>query len=116
MLLLVRSDEEWEALDDEARDYGAIMAFWGRLAASGRLLEGYELQPARTARTVSRDSERVVVTDGPFMEAKETIGGYGIVEVPDLEAAVEIARDWPARAHRVEIRPLTDRDGHQDRT
>jgi hypothetical protein len=108
MLLLARSDEEWEALGDEARDYGAIMAFWGRLAASGRLLEGYELQPARTARTVSRDAGRVVVTDGPFMEAKETIGGYGIVEVPDLEAAVEIARDWPARCHRVEIRPLAD--------
>jgi hypothetical protein len=109
MLLLVRSDEDWEAMGEEERDYGSVMAFWGRLAQSGRLLGGDELQPARTATTVSWGSGRPIVTDGPFMEAKETIGGYGIIDVPDLDAAIEIARSWPARGHKVEIRPIVDR-------
>ena len=109
MLLLVRSDEDWEAMGDEGRDYGSIMAFWGRLAQSGQLLGGEELQPARTATTVGWESGRPLVTDGPFMEAKETIGGYGIIDVPDLDAAIEIARSWPAHSHKVEIRPIVQR-------
>ena len=55
------------------------------------------------------ESGRPLVTDGPFMEAKETIGGYGIIDVPDLDAAIEIARGWPAQSHRVEIRPIVQR-------
>ena len=47
--------------------------------------------------------------DGPFMEAKESIGGYGIVEVDDLDAAIALARSWPARGHKVEIRPIVPR-------
>lgn len=109
MLLLVRSDEEWEALGEEGQDYGSIMAWWARLAASGRLLGGHELRAARTARTVSWDSGRTLVTDGPFMEVKETIGGYGVIDVPDMQAAVEIASSWPARGHKVEIRPIVER-------
>jgi len=109
MLLLVRSDEDWEAMGDEGRDYGSIMAFWGRLAQSGQLLGGEELQPARTATTVGWESGRPLVTDGPFMEAKETIGGYGIIDVPDLDAAIEIARSWPAHSHKVEIRSIVQR-------
>ena len=109
MLLLVRSDEEWEALGEEGQDYASIVAWWGRLAAGGHLLGGHELRPARTARTVSWDSGRPLVTDGPFMEVKETIGGYGVIEVPDIEAAVEIASTWPGRGHKVEIRPIVER-------
>ena len=109
MLLLVRSDEDWEAMGEEGRDYGSIMAFWGRLAQSGQLLGGEELQPARTATTVGWESGRPLVTDGPFMEAKETIGGYGIIDVPDLDAAIEIAQSWPAHSHKVEIRPIVQR-------
>jgi len=109
MLLLVRSDEDWEVMGEEGRDYASIMAFWGRIAQTGQLLGGEELQPARTATTVSWESGRPIVTDGPFMEAKETIGGYGIIDVPDLDAAIEIARGWPAQSHRVEIRPIVQR-------
>jgi hypothetical protein len=47
--------------------------------------------------------------DGPFMEAKETIGGYGVVEVDDLDAAIAIAKAWPGRGHKVEIRPIVPR-------
>jgi hypothetical protein len=106
LLMLVRSDEEWEALTDEERDYPAIHRWWGELAGRGVLRGGEELQSARTATTVSWDGGRPILTDGPFLEAKETVAGFGIVEVPDLDAAIEIASTWPARGHRVEIRPI----------
>ena len=109
MLMLIRSDEEWEALSDDERDYGAIMQWWGGLAESGVLEGGAELQSARTATTVYWDESRPVITDGPFMESKETIGGFGLLDVPDLDAALEIAKTWPARGHRVEIRPIVPR-------
>jgi len=109
MLMLVRSDAEWEALTDEERDYEAIGRWFGQLAERGVLQGGAELQAARTATTVSWEGARPVLTDGPFMEAKETIGGFGVVDVPDLDAAIEIARTWPARGHRVEIRPIVQR-------
>lgn len=105
VLLLVRNDAEWEALGEKGRDYGAIMQWWADLAESGRLVGGDELAPVDTATTVSWQDGRALVTDGPFMEAKESIGGFGTVDVPDLDAALAIARSWPARAHKVEIRP-----------
>ena len=104
--MLVRSDEEWEAMSDEERDYPAIMRWFGELAQRGVVRGGEELQPARTATTVSWDGERPMLTDGPFMEAKEMIGGFCTVEVPDLDAAIDLAKTWPARSHKVEIRPI----------
>jgi hypothetical protein len=109
MLLLVRSDEEWEALGDDERDYEAIGRFWAEQAQSGRLLSGYELQPARTATTVALDEGRSIILDGPYLETKETIGGYAIIDVEDLDAAIAVAKTWPARGHKVEIRPVVER-------
>jgi hypothetical protein len=106
VLMLVRSDDAWEALTDEERDYPAIMRWFGELAQQGVLQGGAELAPARTATTVSWQGGSSILTDGPFMEAKESVGGFAIVEVPDLDAAIEIAGQWPARGHRVEIRPM----------
>jgi hypothetical protein len=109
MLMLVRNDEEWEALGEDGRDYDAIMRWWGDLAQSGKLVTGHELQPARTATTVEWHDGNSIITDGPFLEAKEVIGGYGIIDVPDLDAALEVARGWPAVGHKVEIRPIVER-------
>jgi hypothetical protein len=111
MMLLIRSDDDWEALTDEERDYAAIHRFWREAAAGGAVVGGHQLHPARTATTVSWPAGSPVVTDGPFMESKETIGGYGILDVPDLDAALAIARRWPARGHRVEIRPVVEEPG-----
>ena len=113
MLLLVRNDEAWESLSDAERHYEAISRWWMEHARAGHVVGGYELQPARTATTVRWQDGKPVITDGPFMETKETIGGYGIVDVPDLDAALAIARTWPARDHAVEIRPIVGREGAQ---
>jgi hypothetical protein len=69
----------------------------------GRLVGGYALQPSTTATSVRGD----VVTDGPFIEAKEVVAGFYLVEARDLDHALEIAkRDPSTRRGGVEVRPL----------
>jgi hypothetical protein len=108
MMMLVRDDDQWEALSDGDRDMDAIRRWWGGLVERGVLRGGEQLQPARTATTIVWKQGDPVITDGPFMETKETIGGYGIIDVPDLDSAIEIARSWPAVGHKVEIRPVIE--------
>jgi hypothetical protein len=77
---------------------------------------GAELQPPSTATTVkaTEDGGQPVVVDGPFSEAKESIGGFSIIDVPDLDAAIALARTWPSLAFpgvAVEIRPIVDHSG-----
>lgn len=106
MMLLTRVDAEWEALTDAERDKTAINRWWATHARAGHIVGGHELQPARTATTIRWEGGKPVIVDGPFMEAKETIGGFGILEVADLDAAIAIAKSWPGRGHKVEIRPV----------
>jgi len=68
---------------------------------------GNALQSISTATSVRRDSAgRLAVTDGPFAETKETLGGYYLIEAADLDAAIEIAKQVPARFGGVEVRPI----------
>lgn len=68
----------------------------------GKIIEGRALQPTSTATTVRND----VVTDGPFVETKEALGGYYLIEARDLDHALEIAKLTPARFGGVEVRPI----------
>ena len=67
---------------------------------------GAELQPTRTATTVRKFSGKTTVLDGPFIEAKESVGGFSIFELPDRAAAIELAKTWPGYA--IEIRPIRE--------
>jgi len=73
---------------------------------------GAELQPVETATTVKYGEAGTVVVDGPFSEAKEVIGGFSIIDVPDMDAAIALAKSWPSLdlpGSSVEIRPaITD--------
>jgi hypothetical protein len=71
-----------------------------------KLLGGEALEPTPTATTV-RGSE---VTDGPFVETKEALGGYYVIEAPDLDTALAVARTCPARFGGVEVRPVMSFD------
>jgi hypothetical protein len=67
--------------------------------------QGAELQPVETATTVKTGG---VVVDGPFNEAKEVIGGFTVIDVPDLDAAIALAKTWPGielPGVAIEIRP-----------
>src|SRR3989442_347810 len=66
---------------------------------------GAELQPTRTATTIRKSSTgKVSVIDGPFIESKESVGGFAIFEVEDLDKAIAIAKSWPGGD--VEVRPI----------
>ncbi len=67
---------------------------------------GAQLQHPRGAKTVRKRNGAILVTDGPFIEAKEGIGGVAIMEVGDREVALELARSWPAGD--VEVRPVVE--------
>ncbi|WP_125776509.1 YciI family protein [Antribacter gilvus] len=74
------------------------------LLRSGAMVAAFGLQPSAMATTVSRDT----ITDGPFVDAKEVVAGFCIIEAPDLDAALKIARENPAARHggSVEVRPV----------
>jgi hypothetical protein len=67
---------------------------------------GAELQPTRTATTIRKSTGKVTVVDGPFIEAKESVGGFSILELPDKAAAVALAKTWPG--YGIEIRPVAE--------
>ncbi|HUG05573.1 MAG TPA: YciI family protein [Candidatus Limnocylindria bacterium] len=67
---------------------------------------GAELQPTRTATTIRKTTGEVTVVDGPFIESKESVGGFSIIEVPDREAAIALAKTWPG--YGIEIRDVVE--------
>ena len=97
---------------DEAEQralYERIGSWWNEHAQRGEILEGHELQGVETATTVRRGGNgNVTVVDGPFIEAKESVGGYAIIDVPDLDAAIALVSGWPG-PDALEIRPLVVR-------
>jgi hypothetical protein len=96
---LGRSEAERNALSEK------IGAWWGEHAQAGEILSGEQLQGAETATTVRHDHGTVTIVDGPFIEAKEQVGGYGVIDVKDLDAALELAKSWPWGGV-VEVRPI----------
>jgi hypothetical protein len=70
----------------------------------GEILGGNALQPTSTATTIRDD----IVTDGPFTETKEALGGFYLIEARDLDHALEIAKLCPAAFGGVEVRPIHD--------
>lgn len=92
--------------DDLQAMYGQIGQWWDTHSAAGTITGGEQLQPPNAATTVrhSNGSGSTTITDGPFIEAKEQIGGFAVVEVDNLDQALELAKTWPARG-TVEVRP-----------
>jgi hypothetical protein len=83
--------------------------FAGQVGEKGaKLLGGQALQPTATATTIRGD----VVTDGPFAETKEALGGYYLIEAADLDQALDVARLCPAAYGGVEVRPIWDTSGN----
>lgn len=77
------------------------------LQARKKWITGDQLAPPRRARTVRVRGGKASVTDGPFMESKEAVGGFDIIEADSLEEAVEIAAGHPvAKSGAIEVRPL----------
>src|SRR5918999_3634912 len=86
----------------------ALLGEYLAIEQSPGVIGGNQLQPVDTATTVRVEGGQTLLTDGPFLEAKEHLGGYFLVEADDLDAALEIAARIPAArmGGAVEVRPL----------
>jgi hypothetical protein len=79
------------------------------LRKSGRGITAEGLQPVRTATTVRMRNGQVITTDGPFAETKEQLGGFFLIDAPDLDEAIRVAAKIPAaRLGSIEIRPVRE--------
>ena len=114
ILLIYGEEASWEGYSDDERaaiyaEYGTLN---GELRAQGKLLAGDELQPVATATTVQVRNGGTLVSDGPFAETKEALGGYYLIEAESLDEAIEWAARIPsARDGKIEIRPVVDHSG-----
>jgi hypothetical protein len=91
----------------------AVKSWVETMTGRGVLRHGSPLCPATGGKIVSVGDGELLVTDGPFAETKEQIGGYDVLECADLDAAVEAAATYPlARTAKVEVRPLWDAPWH----
>jgi hypothetical protein len=109
LLLIHDAEGVWEDMPEKQRNeiYSEYMAYTTELRESGALVGANQLQPTSTATTVRvRDGEQIV-TDGPFAETKEQLGGYYLIEVDSVDEAIEWAAKIPsARFGSVEVRPV----------
>jgi hypothetical protein len=98
------------ANDDGGYDMGAeYYAFTQKIIASGELVAGDPLHDASTATTVRVRNGATTLTDGPFAETKEQLGGYYIVDVVGLDRALELAAEIPgAKGGSIEVRPIME--------
>jgi len=109
MLLIYLKEDEWEQVSEEekrkAMERGDAVS--RELQAKGQYLGGAPLAPVATATTVRDRDGKTVFVDGPFAETKEQLGGYYLIEVKDLDEALEVARrlHWLA-CTSIEVRPL----------
>jgi hypothetical protein len=105
-LAVIHSDEaHWDALSEDERT--AVMEEYGAFSREAAVVDGYELQPVATATTVRVRDGETLVTDGPFAELKEAIGGYFVLDAASLDEACVLAAQIPAARHgAIEVRPI----------
>ena len=107
-LVLIYEDEKKSEAADEVAMKGVMDAHMAFGEKHGAILRGGNaLESTSTATTIKKGADgKLNVTDGPFSETKEGLGGYYVIEAADLDAALVIARDVPAAFGGVEVRPI----------
>ena len=114
MLLLWGDESAWEGMSKE--DAAADMARWDdytkQLVAAGAMVSGEGLKPSATSKIVRLDGGERTVTDGPFVETKEQLGGFYVIECASLEEALDWAAKVPSAVRGpTEVRPVLDYEG-----
>jgi hypothetical protein len=112
LLLIYENEKEYETPNPEL--WNQMMQLHGDFAKAvvqqgGKILGGEALQPTSTATSVRGEaSGDKVVTDGPFVETKEALGGFYLIEAADLDQAIAFAKQCPAPFGGIEVRPVMD--------
>jgi hypothetical protein len=111
MLLIYDDEQVWAGLSEADRgkifqEYGA---FTESILESGHFVTGAPLQPTSSATSVRLPESEQLVTDGPFAETKEQLGGYYLIEAENVDEAIEIAGRVPsAKLGTIEVRPVLE--------
>ncbi len=114
MLLIYGNEAAWVTMSeaDKGAAFGAYMAYNAALREAGVMRGGEPLRPSATAQTVRLRDGAPQVLDGPYAETKEQLGGYYLIEVPDLETALHWAARCPGASYGViEVRPVMPMPG-----
>jgi hypothetical protein len=116
-LLTIYSDESWYATASP-QELGAVMEAYNRFTeeakAAGAFVGGEGLQPTATATTVRVRDGEALLTDGPFAETREQLGGFYLLECADLDEATRWAAKIPeAKRGSIEVRPVMDYEASQ---
>jgi hypothetical protein len=111
-MLLIYADENAWTDDERQRCYAESTELTHDLNARGQYVSANPLQPVATATSVRVREGKPIVTDGPFAETREQLGGYFLVDAKDLNEAIAIAGRIPgARKGTVEVRPVVEIPG-----
>ena len=111
LCLIYENERAWESLPAAESEaiMGEYFAFTEGIRSNGKLVAGEALQPTPTATTVRVRNGKISTTDGPYVETKEQLGGFYLIEATDLNEAIQIAAKIPsARFGGVEVRPVID--------
>jgi hypothetical protein len=111
ILLIHDSEKDWAGLGQAEVQgiMGEYRQLVAELRASGHMKDGAQLQPTSTATSVQIRNGKRLVTDGPFAETREQLGGFFLIEAKDLDEAIGIAARVPsARFGTIEVRPLVE--------
>jgi hypothetical protein len=108
-ILIYDRPGSYEALAPD--EFERVMAEYGPITADPAVRGVAQLQPVQTATTVRVDGGRTLTTDGPFADTKEVLGGYYVIDVGDLDQALEFAARIPTArmGGAIEVRPIVDR-------
>jgi hypothetical protein len=111
MLLIYDEEQVWGKLSEAERQQimGEYREFSGQIRSGGHYVAGSQLHPASSATSVRVRNGKRLLTDGPFAETREQLGGYYLVEARDLDDAIAIAARIPsARLGTIEVRPVVE--------
>jgi hypothetical protein len=107
--MIYGDESQWDAMpaEEKQRVYEEHGAYGEALEKAGVMRGGYELKPVSTATTLRFNNGKATTLDGPFAETKEQLGGYYVIEVDNLEQALDWASKMPGMSSgSVEVRPL----------
>ena len=111
LCLIYENEKAWESMPPAESEavMGEYFAFTEGIRGKGQLVAGEALHPTPTATTVRVRNGKISTTDGPYVETKEQLGGFYLIEAGDLNEAIQIAARIPsARYGGVEVRPVID--------
>lgn len=115
LLLCCHDEKKWDSMSEGecAAVMEETMAYCEALKKSGQLLAVEQLEPIQTAMSVRVRSGKLAVTDGPFAETKEQLGGFFLINARDFNEAIQVASKFPSvRFGTMEVRPVRETPGN----